>query len=368
MTARQLARLQAPIPFQPIRLEEAMSDRRGEKVAIMAGSGVLLWWLLRKGRGWPFGAGSAGGDARPCRLRLSGAGLVADGKPATVAEAVRACQASRRAELFVAGDAVWGKLEEVRRALRAAGVAIAERVGSAPPANGQKKPARGKRVSRSSHDASGTVRETPAALLAQAQVFVPDLTLDEYTAARLAASEHGSGSIVELAAIIDAELNRAERRGVSLFGSLTWKGTFGKQGSRRRASTRLDPHEVHLEVARDVLSGRKRGISQGATRFFDPRVQLALARKGKACPPLVILERWAFDFPWLKEGGKRKGCQLDRRKPGRDLSEWVGEIEGIDPTRLMLMRPAVPGPEHVRRYLAAKEVIETRLLGGKTYA
>jgi len=196
-------------------------------------------------------------------------------------------------------------------------------------------------------------------------VLIPDLTLDEYTAARLVASEHGSGSVIDMAAIIDTEVNRAERRGRKLFESLTWKNTFGKQGSRRRASTRLDPYEIHVQVARDVLSGRRRGISQGATQFFDPRVQLAMASEGKACAPLVILERWSFDFPWLVEAGKRKGCELDRRKQGTELLEWVGEIAGIDPTRLMLLRPALPGPEHVKHYLAAKELIETRLLGGQ---
>ncbi len=347
-----------------------MSERRGENVAIVAGGGALLWWLLHRGKGWRLGSGRLGGAAGPCKLRLSGDGLLVHGRPASVAGAVAACKASGRAEMLATGDAIYGKEKELLEALRAAGVAVTELVPAQPaaPSNGHHKPARGRSVSVSTHDSTGTVNESAAELVGQARVLIPDLTLDEYTAARLVASEHGSGSMIEMAAIIDAELNHAERRGRNLFESLTWKNSFGKQGSRRRASTRLDPYEIHVKVARDVLSGDRRGISQGATQFFDPRVQLAMAAEGKACAPLVILERWSFDFPWLVEAGKRKGCELDRRKQGKGLMEWVGEIGGIDPTRLMLLRPALPGPEHVKRYLAAKELIETRLLGGKAYA
>ena len=344
-----------------------MAEGRGEKVAILAGGGALLWWLLRKGKGWRFGAGSPTAPAAPCKLRLSSDGLSIDGKSVALADAVAACKASGRAELLVTGAAISGEASKLREALRAANIAVTEVIPGkrAAPSNGHNRPARGRRLSSSTHDSTGTVKELPEELLAQAQALVPDLTMDEYTAARLVASEHGSGSMVEMAAIVDTELNRAERKGKSLFESLTWKGTFGKQGSRRRASTRLDPYEIHVKVARDVLSGERRGISQGATQFFDPRVQLAMAAEGKACAPLVILERWAFDFLWLVEGGTRKGCELDRRTQGKGPLEWVGEVGGIDPTRLMLMRPALPGPEHVKRYLAAKELIETRLLGGQ---
>jgi hypothetical protein len=34
---------------------------------------------------------------------------------------------------------------------------------------------------------------------------------------------------------------------------------------------------------------------------------------------------------------------------------WVGEVEGVDPLRLMLMAPASRGEEHGRRYAAAQE-------------
>jgi hypothetical protein len=226
------------------------------------------------------------------------------------------------------------------------------------------RPELGARVSRSTVDDTRTVIEHPKVLLAQARRFDAELSLDEYAAARLAASEHGSGSFEELCAIIDAELNRSRWNDQSLFASLTWHGTFGKQGGRRRASTRLDPHERHVEAARAVLrSGERRGISQGAVRFFDPRTQLALFRAGKACDPLVVLERWSFDYPWLG-----KPCRLNRRRPGRELQEWVGNIPGVDAMSLLLMRPAESGVEHQARFEAARDLIRERLYGERTVA
>ena len=220
------------------------------------------------------------------------------------------------------------------------------------------------RVTISTTDASKTVQQSPAELLQVARRRYPKLSLDEYTAARLAASEHFRGSFAELCAIIDAELNRALARHRSLFEHLTWRGTFGRQGRHRVASTRLDPWDIHVAAALGVLrTGAQRGISHGAVRFFDPRTQLWGALRGKWCHPLVVLERWSFDLPWLRVGGKRKRCTLDRSKPGPSPQAWVGEIEGIDSLDLMLMRAASLGDDHQRRYEAARTLIQTRLLG-----
>ena len=219
------------------------------------------------------------------------------------------------------------------------------------------------RINRSTTDEAMTVRESPTELLRQARRFDPNVTLDELTGARLAASEHGSGSFTELCCIVDAELNRAERRGKSLYQSLTYRDTFGKQGRTRRASTRRDPRIRHLLAARAVISGKARGISRGATRFYDPKAQHRAHKRWKSgksdrrhCPPLVILERWAFDLPWAKRKG---ACKLNRTRPGRHKLQWVGPIAGVDPLRLFLMRPATD--QHQAFYDVARKLLEDGL-------
>ena len=228
----------------------------------------------------------------------------------------------------------------------------------------------GERLTRSTTDPHGTVIQSPAELLAQARRVDPDVTLEELTAARLAASEHSRGTLCELEAIIDAEVNRAQKKRLTLTEHLTSGGTYGKQGGRahgkkkRKASTRRDPHQRHLQAARAIVTtGRGRGIARGAVRFFDPRAQLRANQKWlrgqsdrRHCHPLVILERWAFDRRWTRSKGQ---CQLDSRT-GRDRQEWVGPIPGIDPLRLLLMRPATS--EHQKRYEAARALLTRHLL------
>ena len=214
------------------------------------------------------------------------------------------------------------------------------------------------------------MRETPRQLLAQARKRVDaDVTLDQLTAARLIASEHSRGSLEERAAIVDAELNRATSKGRTLTQHLTSGGTYGKQGGRhqdgkrRPASTRRDPTREHLRVARAVIDGTLRGISRDAVRFFDPASQWSAHRKWatgesdrRHCHPVIILERWSFNKPWRRGG---RPCALSRR-PGKGLQEWVGPIDGINPLRLMLLRPAKPGEDHKRRYQEARRLILER--------
>ena len=220
------------------------------------------------------------------------------------------------------------------------------------------------RINRSTTDEQMTVRESATELLRQARRYDPKVTLDELTGARLAASEHSRGTFTELCCIVDAELNRAERKGKSLYESLTHKGTFGKQGRTRRASTRRDPKMRHLLAARAVLSGKARGVSRGAQRFFDPRAQLSAHRRWKSgksnrrhCHPLVILERWVHGYKWSKGKGP---CQLDRTRRGRTL-QWVDEIPGVDPTRLMLFKPGTR--KYGTFYKRARELLILRIPG-----
>ena len=227
-------------------------------------------------------------------------------------------------------------------------------------------------INRSRHDANGTVEQSPAELLEQARRFDPIVTLDELTGARLAASEHANGTFTELTCIVDSELERAQRRRLSLFQSLTHRGTFGKQGSDRPASTRRDPQIRHLLAARAVLSGRARGISLGSVRFFDPEAMQRMhakyrkwvngGRQGEkpaivSCDALTLLEAWSFDYG--RQGANR--CPPDRTKSGRDTLAWVGPIPGVDPLRLMLMKPMPIGERHTRQYQAARALLRAGL-------
>lgn len=223
-----------------------------------------------------------------------------------------------------------------------------------------------------SDETAGDVVQSPDELLAQARKHIPDMTLDELTGARLAASEHGSGNATELACIIDSEQNRAARRGQSLYASLTRGHGFGKQGKKRPASTRRDPAIRHFLISRTVTSGDARGISREAIRFYDPyilnrqngkyRRWLARGRVGDkpaivSCDALTLLEAWSFDYG--KKGGNR--CPPDRSRPGRHPLAWVGPIPGVDPIRLFLMKPMPIGPEHQRIYEAARDVLRRGL-------
>jgi hypothetical protein len=62
----------------------------------------------------------------PCMLYLSSAGLTLGGAPATIEEAVRACQAAGVAELDVTTAARAGTYDELKRALEGAGVRVNE--------------------------------------------------------------------------------------------------------------------------------------------------------------------------------------------------------------------------------------------------
>jgi len=212
----------------------------------------------------------------------------------------------------------------------------------------------------------GAVRESAAVLLQQARAVARDsgVTLDELAGARLAASEYGYGSLVELAAVVDVELNRAAKAGRSLFDSLTRGAGFGRQGQGgpRPASTRLDPEYRHLWAARAVLVGMARGMARGAVAFFNPEAMDKTHAAWKAgrgsiptsCDAMALLELWSFDRPRLGDSA----CPFDSSRVGIDTRAWVGPIVGVDPWRLLLMAPAKTGSEHFGAYVAARQVIE----------
>jgi hypothetical protein len=187
----------------------------------------------------------------------------------------------------------------------------------------------------------------------------------------LIASERGDiGTTVEWCCIVDAELNRAERAGNSLYQSLTRGAGFGRQGRERPASTRQDGYEGHLAAARAVLSGEARGIARGGVRFFDPADANAAAGRyqawvqdpthhppvPRACDALTLLRRWSFGLPF-----KAGTCELVVDKVGADneLQSWVGPISGVNAWRLMLFAPAATADAaHAEAYARARQLLE----------
>ena len=173
--------------------------------------------------------------------------------------------------------------------------ALAVIVASSPaPAPAPTRRRKGKRkrrgqggyITKSTRDKHETVRESPAQLLAQARKRVPGITLEEMTAARLIASEHGSGTETEWAAIVDAELNRAESKGKPLTDHLTSAGTYGKQGGRygkgkkRPASTRKDPTRAHRAHARSLAGPFRSG--SGRSTVSTPCASCCYVRPNQA--------------------------------------------------------------------------------------
>ncbi len=219
----------------------------------------------------------------------------------------------------------------------------------------------GRRLTTSTASRAGTVLQSPKSLLLQAQATIPDLTMDEYTAARMIASEWGTGPETALRAMVEAERNRARRKNRPMFDVLTSNGTFGRQGGKngprtpaRPAATTRDPHERHALTARAVLRGQFPDLAKGATRFFDPQTQHGLylawqsgERDRRACHPRMILDRWSWNLEWAD---KRCGLDWSGKRPSL---AWIGPVKGIDPIRLFLFRPERKKTTHKAQYEAA---------------
>jgi hypothetical protein len=57
-----------------------------------------------------------------CQIRVDGAGITVDGKPATLASAVTTCERARAADVVVTGDARQGTWDELRAAFERASI------------------------------------------------------------------------------------------------------------------------------------------------------------------------------------------------------------------------------------------------------
>lgn len=223
------------------------------------------------------------------------------------------------------------------------------------------------------------MEQSPEALLAQARVKYPGLTRDEYTLARVMASENFSGSAIELAVRGDCDLNKSSAKGLSVFDHAAPRGVYGRQGSGGRpVATSRDPGPRHIAVAFAlmrrqiaVLPPPARGVARGGVQYFDPKTQDDLYRGWRdgtstrtiatTCGALDVLEKWTYGYP--KNSITRAEAQsgeicFTRTAPRRAL-EWVGYVDGIDAYRgPMIMRPATSRQDEL--FSAAVRVIKSR--------
>lgn len=208
----------------------------------------------------------------------------------------------------------------------------------------------------------------PDELLVEARRVDSSVTMEEMTAARLAASEYGSGGPAELACVIDAGVNGADAAGDgTLTDHLTdSSGQYGPQGPSRPASTRLNPNLRHLAAARAVLGGELRGIALGARRFFSPRSQddqhrswkFGLSKKVHSCSALGLLTAWSYARPKCSDGRRCCAGGMPPSSPdGKRPESWVGPIDGVNPYVLMLLKPSSYGPQHDALYDQAAAII-----------
>jgi hypothetical protein len=113
-----------------------------------------------------------------------------------------------------------------------------------------------------------------------------------YALARCLASEHGQDADPYLVAVAWAVRNKATERGVMVIQLLTdgagtaGDGMFGEQkaaAGTKYASTKVDPSDRHARVAATVISADPSDDpTGGATHFYSPKAQDALAAKAAA--------------------------------------------------------------------------------------
>ncbi|CAN5899124.1 hypothetical protein BH11MYX3_BH11MYX3_01110 [soil metagenome] len=120
------------------QLDRRRMRRRLFMIGLFVAAIALAITFLTCGRGWGVGgagkgegsgpgagSGSAGDKGSPrCAIRVTGAGILVDGKPATRQEAVAMCKTTSGADVVVTGDARQGDWDELRAALEAAKIPI----------------------------------------------------------------------------------------------------------------------------------------------------------------------------------------------------------------------------------------------------
>lgn len=101
----------------------------GRTVAVVGGGALLVWLLLRPGKGWRFGRGSpasakAAKSGPPCGVHLVADGILVDGERADLPQVIESCRRSGQAHLTANGAAIVGAIAATMAALKEAGVIV----------------------------------------------------------------------------------------------------------------------------------------------------------------------------------------------------------------------------------------------------
>jgi hypothetical protein len=170
-----------------------------------------------------------------------------------------------------------------------------DRVGSNPPVE------------------AGVVQGDPATLAREAGV-----SLDEYALARMVASEEGNGPAPYLLAVAECAVNRAAHIGKSVSAMLligrSSSGKFGQTATGKWASTARPATKRSLAAAKAALGGSS--FARGSRDFVDPAGLVPGRQEGIGTVRQTAKEYIAA-----------------RAKEGL---VWIGDIDGIDPAKLML--------------------------------
>jgi hypothetical protein len=180
----------------------------------------------------------------------------------------------------------------------------------------------------------GLIEDAPEDL-----AYAAGLDLETYALARCLASEHGQDPDVYLYVVAWAVRNKAIERGVKISRLLTdgagtiGDGYFGEQkaaAGTKYASTRADPSERHVRFASTVTAAlQSSDPTAGATHFYSPRAQDALAARAAAgdarYQKYLGKDADYIDASWSAPGGLYAGGAVPVVPPGIDariLTLW----------------------------------------------
>jgi Cell Wall Hydrolase len=176
--------------------------------------------------------------------------------------------------------------------------------------------------------ADGIVPDDPAELAAAA-----GLDIETYSLARALMSEHGQDPDAYLVAAGWAIKNFAAEQGRTITALLTdgkgdaGDGRYGRQSAAagtKYADTHQDPRERHVRIASEIMAGDIRDPTGGATHFFSPKAQDALAAKDPKWKPAAdLLASWTAPYGLYPQGAH------------------VVAVSGVDPYRLTLLARGV---------------------------